>query len=198
MQIVNPNGPNPFPPPPIKPGAPPTKPLGSSPGLLTSTGGLYGVNGALLTPVFNSITGKSNILIMDANNFDCEEDGEYDFPQEIPPREQPQEGRDVTCHLVILKYRELGYARFAVNLTTYKRLTDSFVTVQYLVNIPPIPLKTRMRKQSFPDKEIHTLYIPIQVVGERPQASITRSGKSGPMSITSLTICGNADQTPQM
>lgn len=172
--------------------------LGTNPGLITSSGGLFGINGVLLTPVINNITGNSYILLMDPSNFNCEDDGEYDFPQEIPPRNAPQEGRDVTCHLIILKYREIGFAQFTINITTFEKDTDSFTSYPFVVNIPSKPLTTKARKTNFPDKRIHTLRIPINVPGERPQVTINFKGNSGAHSITSLVLCGNADELPQI
>jgi hypothetical protein len=186
---------NPKVPIPVKTGASAT--LGGNPGLVTSTGGLFGINGLLLTPVFNTKTGKSYILLMNPNNFNCEENCEYDFPQEIPPRNAPQEGRDVSCHLIILKYREIGYAQFTINVTTFQKNTDTFTTYPYDVSIPPLPLTSKARKQAFPDQRIHTLRIPIDVPGERPQVSITSNGNAGPYSIISLVLCGNADESTQ-
>lgn len=174
---------------------PGTNPGGNA-GLLTSTGGLFGIGGLLLTPVINFSTGKSYIMLMDPTNFNCDENAEYDFPQEIPPRQAPQEGRDVTCHIIILKYRELGYVTFSVNVTTFQKTTDSFITEQYKVSIPSVAL-SGVRKKQFPDERIHTLYIPIQVIGERPQVSVTYNANAGPLSIVSLVLCGNADELPQ-
>lgn len=202
MIIHNPNGPPPnIPAPPSKPvPSGNTKPLGTSPGLVTSKGGLYGVNGVLFTPLYDTGTGRSFVVIHDASNFSCEEAGEYDFPQVIPGN-PPQEGRSVTCHLIILKYRELGIASFSVNVTVYTRETDSFTTVQIPVAIPILPLRTKQRKQNFPDGKIHTvrLYPPNgeYITGERPQVSVTYNASSGPFSVTSLILCGNADETVQ-
>lgn len=168
---------------------------GGTPGLLTSTGGLYGTNGVLLTPVVNATTGKSYIMLMDPSNFNTEENAEYDFPQVIP---QGHEGEDVSCHLIVLKYRELGAAQFSINITTYVRNEDTFVTQPFPVTIPPLPL-SKARQATFPDERIHTFYISLPVItGERPQVTVTRNANSGPLSITSLTLCGNADQTKQL
>lgn len=194
----------PFPPipgppsPPRKPGSPSSKPLGGSPGLLTSTGGLYGVNGVLLTPVFNNISGKSYILLMDPSNFNCEENAEYDFPQGIPAvQNNPfQDGCNVNCHLIKLKYREIGIAQFTINVTTFNRDIGDFQSFPYIVNIPNIPL-TGKRKAKFPDQRIHTIFIPIDVPGERPQVTLNSVGGSGAYSIISLNLCGFADELPQ-
>ena len=197
----NPFQPSPYgPAPPGKPGPSGSGKLGANQGLLTSTGGLYGINGVLLVPVFNTGTNKSYIMLYDPTNFNCEENAEYDYTQIIPGN-PPQEGRSVTCHLIILKYRELGIASFNVNVTTFIRDTDSFNTISIPVKIPFIPLTTKQRKQNFPDNRIHTarLYPPNNqyITGERPQVTITYNANSGPVSITSLTLCGNADEEVQ-
>jgi hypothetical protein len=193
----SPGGLPPLPPLPKGPFGNQSSKLGSNPGLLTSTGGLFGVNGVLLTPVFNNTTKKSYILLMDPTNFNCEEPAEYDFPQVKPSLDAPQEGRDVSCHMLILEYRELGYATLTINVTTFEQNTDSFTSYPYQVSIPPKPLKGK-RKSNFPDGRIHTLRIPINVPGERPQPTINSNGGSGAYSIISLVLCGNADETPQM
>lgn len=188
MARLPPNTDPPFPPAPKQPsGGTKSSTLGGSPGLLTSTGGLFGVNGILLTPVFNNITQESYLIIMDSSNFNCDEDAEYDYPQVLPLE---QEGRNVTCHLIILKYRELGLASFTINITVYQQTTDTFITQSYKVNIAS-------KRSTFPDKRIHTKQIPIDITGERPQVTVTYKANSGPLSITKLILCGNADETPQ-
>lgn len=171
----------------------------NNPALITSTGGLFGTSGILMAPALSTIGGKSVIVYFNPNDFDCEEDCEYDFRQERDYGQISGEGRTCTIHLIILKYRELGYADFSINITVFDRTTDSFNTVSIPVSIPFLSLNTTARKQSFPDKKIHTAYIypkPI-IQGERPQVTITRNGLSGPESVTSLTLCGNADEIPQ-
>lgn len=170
--------------------------IGANPGLVTSTGGIIGFSGYLLSPVFNTVTKNSYVLVMDPNNFNCEEASQYVFPQTIPPLNAPQEGRDVSCHLMILKYRELGVASFTITIWTFNKTTDSFQSVTYNISIPAIPLKGS-RKLLFPDGKIHTLRIPIQVNGERPQPVIFSNANAGPYSIVSLTLCGNTDETAQ-
>jgi hypothetical protein len=167
----------------------------SSP-IINSLGGLYGVNGAMMTPYYNPKIKKSFIVIHDSFNFSCEESGEYDFRQEIPiVNNMPQEGRDVSCHLIILKYREIGAATFSINVTVYRKLTDDFATKSI-----KIVISNTTNRKSFPDNRIHTKRIGLVPVisGERPQTTITYNANSGPFSITSLTLCGNADETPQV
>ena len=76
-----------------------------NPSLLTSTGGLRGTAGLLMTPVINN-AGDSFILVHDPNNFDTEEDVEYDYPEVIPPINY-QDGRIASYHLLYYRYREL-------------------------------------------------------------------------------------------
>jgi hypothetical protein len=184
-------------------GKPPGTTLGSSPGLVTSTGGLYGTNGLLLVPSYNIITGKAFITLIDATNFNCEENSQYTFRQEANYGNIPGEGRSCSIHLIILKYREIGTVSFNINITVFNQITDSFITASIPVNIPIIPYTqmTRVRKNSFPDNRIHTVKLtpPRGVIsGERPQVSITITGGKGPLSITKLVMCGNADESSQM
>lgn len=173
--------------------------LGNNPGLLTSTGGLSGKNTLLVTPVFNVTILKSAVIGYNPSNFNCEDPCEYDFRQEANYGQIPGEGRTCTIHLIILKYRELGQASFSVNVTVFDQTLDSFITTAIPVNIPAIKL-TKTRLKNFPDGRIHTLRLnpkggPVQ--GERPQVSITINPNSGPVSITKLVLCGNADETAQ-
>lgn len=164
--------------------------------LLTSTGGLTGTFGSLMTPAFDPITGKIYIITHDPSNFDCEEDAEYDYNQVVPPK---YEGRDLTINQIILKYREIGKAKFNVNITVFKKELDDFVTTSILVNIPVKPITTNSRKKSFPDGRIHTVRLapPNGVLqGERPQISYTRKADSGPFSITTVVLCGYMDEAP--
>lgn len=183
-----------------KPPAGTTKTLGSNPGLITSTGGLLGTGGFLLTPAFNPITNNSYFIGHDPTNFNCDEAAEYDFRQECAfPNIPYSEGREVSIHLVILKYRELGFASFSINITTFKKAIDDFQTIQIPVKIPVIDL-SKTRKATFPDGRIHTVRLapPNGVVqGERPQVTITSNANSGPYSITKLIMCGNADEMAQ-
>lgn len=172
----------------------------SNPSLITSTGGLVGVSGLLLTPAFNQVTGKSYIINYDPTDFNCEEDAQYTYRQEANFERNPGEGREASFHLIILKYRELGYANFSINITVFKQALDDFITYQIPVSIPRIQLTSKSRKVSFPDNRIHTARIapPRGVItGERPQVTFTVAGNSGPVCITKLVLCGNADEASQ-
>lgn len=175
--------------------------------LLTSTGGLSGTYGGLLTPVFNPVTNKAYIITHDPTNFNCEESVEYDFRQEAVPIQGYYEGREMSIHEVVVKYRELGYATFYVNITVFKKLIDSFTTVSIPVSIPVIPFANiknaaakKQRMSSFPDGKIHTVRLAPPsgtIIGERPQATVTSKGNAGAYSVTKLILCGNADEGPQ-
>ena len=183
---------------------PPSKPTNiGSPGLLTSTGGLTGTSGLLLAPAYNLYTGKPFIVLMDATNFNCEENSQYTYRQEANYGQMPGEGRECSIHLLILKYREIGTVSFNINITVFKKATDSFTNIVIPVNIPTIPysLMSKARKNVFPDNRIHTVRItpPNGVVtGERPQVSYTVTGGKGSLSVTKLVMCGNADEASQM
>lgn len=171
----------------------------SNPSLITSTGGLLGINGVLLTPAFNQITGKSYIINYESQDFNCEEDAQYSYRQEANFEKFPGEGRECSIHLIILKYRELGYVKFSINITVFKQAIDDYVNYQIPVIIPKLKL-TKARLNTFPDKRIHTLKLaPVNgvITGERPQISITYAANSGPLSITKLVMCGNADEAAQ-
>lgn len=178
-----------------RPPRPPTNP--NNPAQITRTGILYGTFGLMLTPYLNPLTKKSYVVIHDPTDFDCEENAEYDFRQEIPVVNQmPQEGRDVSIHLIILKYREIDIATFSINITVYRKKTDDFATKLIPVNI----VNPNKSGRIFPDNRIHTRYIGLKPVisGERPQCTLTRNANSGGFSITSVTLCGNGDETPQI
>lgn len=171
----------------------------SSPGLLTSTGGLIGNSGFLITPVYNTIINKPFISVIDPTNFDCEEDAVYYFRQEANYGQFPGEGREASFHRIILKYREIGKAFFNVNLTVYHKISDTFETISIPVTVPPISLLVSKRI-NFPDFKIHTIKLtpPKGVItGERPQLWLSRKANSGPHSVTKLVLCGNADTTSE-
>lgn len=202
MVQVNRNGDGPPGPPP--PGGPPKpKSRVGSPGLLTSTGGLLGSNGLLLAPAYNLLTQKPFIVLLDATNFNCEENSQYTFRQEANFDKIPGEGRSCSIHLIILKYREIGTVSFNLNITVFNQQLDDFINVAIPVSIPTIPYMkmTKIRKNTFPDNRIHTVRLaPLNgvITGERPQLSVTITGGNGPLAITKITMCGNADEASQM
>lgn len=172
----------------------------TNPSLITSTGGLYATSGYLMAPAFNNVTFKPYIVVFDPTNFNCDESAQYTYRQEANFDKFPGEGRQASFHSIILKYRELGIATFSINITVFNQALDDFITVQIPVSIPRLPLTTKSRKNNFPDGRIHTARIaPLNGViqGERPQVSITIGAGKGPISITKLVLCGNADELAQ-
>lgn len=166
--------------------------LTTSPSLLTSSGGLTGLSGLLMTPYFTP-QGQCLVAIHDPTDFNCEEDCEYDYPQEIPPI-QYQDSCDATWNRIKLKYRELGEVSFTLQIDYYNKTTDCFTTKKISLKISnPYPVRN-----TFPDNKIHTRYIPLVISGERPQIKVIRKANKGPLSITKLLFCGCADETPQM
>ena len=164
-----------------------------NPGLITSTGGLFGTTGALMTP-YISANGNCYIAVHDSTNFDTEEDAEYDYPQDTPPG-QFQDLRNATYNLIMLQYRELGVAQFTINIWKYSKETDSYSNTPILIKI-----QNTYNRSSFPDKKLHTRFIGFggAISGERIQIKVTRKANSGPISITKLIPCGSADEVPQM
>lgn len=180
--------------PPDRPPRPPVIPapkhtnLGGSPGLLTSTGGLFGIKPLLLVPVFDSKNKHFNIDIIDANNFDTEEDAFYFFPSP-----NIQVGRRITINNVVLEYREIGEATFTMGVIVYSRDDDTFKFKTTQINIRNTSPQIDRVNFPFPDGKIHTTQFNLVLDGERPQMFMQRSADSGPVSIISATLVGTAD-----
>jgi len=156
-----------------------------SPGLLTSTGGLFGANYQLLMPLFDATFQKTYLALFNDDDFNCEEAAFYTFRQE-----DVQPFRNVSVHKLIINYRELGEARFTIGVQAYIEDTDSFKTESRLVRI----VKAKNRKGLFPDKTLRTKQISLVISGQRPQIFISREPNSGPLSITRVMMVGKADQ----
>lgn len=177
--------------PPVKSGTSGSNKSNFSPNLLTSTGGLFGNTGALMTAYIGT-NGKCYIAIHDQTSFDSEEDAEYDYPQMTPPS-QYQDLRIQTYNLIMLQYRELGTAKFTISIDYYNRIND-----QYLNKQIPISISNTGKRKTFPDGKLHTRYIDFVISGERVQIKILRKANSGPLSIVKCIPCGSADEVPQM
>lgn len=148
--------------------------------LITSTGGLIGINWILLTPFYDSRIKTFYFAIYDSNNFDCEEDAFYDFKMEdVHP------GRNVDVHKVYLQYRNIGIATFTINVTVvqYDKVKDKtkFITIPKVIKIGTAK----------PDSKIYDKYIDLKIVGLRPQLRISRKANSGPLSIVTAMLVGN-------
>lgn len=156
-----------------------------SPGLLTSTGGLFGTNFKLLMPLFDSVFDKTYLALIDPDNNDCEEEAFYLFKQEdVMP------SRVVSVHKLIIAYKELGPAKFSVGIQVYIRQANKFYQKSVALQI-----KARSDKESpFPDGRLRELPVDLVIEGERPQVFIRRKANSGPLAITRVHMIGKADQ----
>lgn len=174
--------------PPNKPPVPTKSNLGGSPGLITSTGGLYGSKFALLIPWYDTKNKNISLNVIDSDNFNCEEDAFYYFMQP-----DVSIAKAVTVHQVAIIYREIGPASFFIGVIVYIRRTDTFVFKEVPVLITNDSPNIDMVNFPFPDGKLHTRYVDIRIDGERPQAYIKRFADSGPLAITSVTLAGHAD-----
>lgn len=171
-----------------KPPAPKHGNLGGSPGLITSTGGLYGDEFALLVPFYDSKNRNTSLNVFDSTNFNTEEDAFYYFPcPDINP------GRAVTVHQVAIIYRELGLAKFSVGVIVYIRRTDTFKFIEKELEIKNISPRINDVNFAFPDEKLHTVYANLKIDGERPQVYIRRKIDDGPLSIVEVCIAGHKD-----
>lgn len=154
--------------------------------LITSTGGLFGVNFALLTPFFDIRMQSFVFAITDPTNFDSEEDCVYNFRQEDKP------GRTIDIHKVYLQYRDLGKVSFdvIVSATQYNRATGK--------ETPDVAKKTVSVGSTRPDKKIHSYFVDLKVQGERPQLTIIRKRDKGPLAIITAMLMGNSSEENQL
>jgi hypothetical protein len=141
---------------------------------LPTTGGLTGATAGFLFVGFDEIIQQNMVYLLDASNFNTEEDVEYDFKvEELEP------GNEGTIHRIVLRYRDLGPVTFTVaavsadrpNLDYTKGTGNAvFVTVG---NNPPT-------------EQIFTKKIDLKVTTEAPQIKVFRAANAGPMSITKV------------
>ena len=189
--------PPPFPEPPYPPVPKPPNPgtgssnSGLSPGLITSTGGLFGTTGALLVPLRDIRTNVYYIGIWDPTNFNTEEDCYYYFRQE-----NIKVNYAVSSYKAIIIYRNLGIVTVTFNITTFRKGLTTYnknkATIQpgsYNTKSTTLVLGT-----SSADGKLYTLDVDIVNDGERPQFWFSRKANAGPLSIVSASIYGNADE----
>lgn len=174
------NGPPSLPAPPPSRGTNP----GGSPGLLTSTGGLFGLTGALFAPFLDSKTGANYALLFDPSDFNCEEDAFYDFKvEDINP------GRSCDIHKLVVIYRNLGLVKVTFGVRAYlplvKKDQDKFVTKTV----------TKMLGTKVPNFKLYTINIDLVVSGERPQVFMSRKADDGPLTIINVIMVGDAGET---
>lgn len=155
----------------------PSGPLGGQPSLITSTGGLFGFNNALLVPFFDTRLNLSYFVVYDPADFNCEEDCVYNFRLE-----SGAPGKEIDVVKIFLEYRDLGPVTFSVAVTaTQYNKSKKKETIQRV----EVSVSVGTKK---PDKKIHSYYVDLKVVGERPQLSIVRKADAGPLSIIRATM----------
>lgn len=156
-----------------------------SPGLLTSTGGLFGTNFQLLMPLFDSVFNRTYLALIDPSNNDTEEEAFYLFKQEdVMP------SRTVSVHKLIIVYKELGPAKFSVGIQVYIRKVNKF----YQKSVALAITDRQDIKAPFPDGKLRELPVDLVIDGERPQVFIRRRANSGPLCITRVHMIGHADE----
>jgi len=172
-------------PPDPPPHPPKTKtPTGGSPGLLTSTGGLYGFNYVLVLPILNTKHNIGQFFTLDIEDFNCEEDVEYIFKQE-----EMQHLRQISVHRILVTYRDLGKVKVIFSVTTYSTESDKYTTKESKI----VTLGSAKA-----DKKLHGKKIDIAITGERPQLRLFRKAKDGPLAITKISMVGTAPEEQQL
>lgn len=147
-------------------------PIGGQPSLITSTGGLFGFNNALIVPFFDTRTNLSYFVVYDPTDFNCEEDCLYNFRME-----SAAPGKEIDVNKIFLEYRDLGPVKFTVIVTATQynkaKLTEKIQSKSVKVSVG----------SKNPDGKLHSYYVDLKIVGERPQLSIFRAADAGPLSI---------------
>lgn len=138
---------------------------------VTSTGGLSGLQGAVI------VFGKSDFFEQavgwefDITDFNCEEEAEYHFKiEEVEVYRQP------TVTKVILRYRDLGKA---------------ILTAYFVGNVLQDSKVSKMITVVFGgkvDNNIYTTTFDLTCTFEAPQLILTRQALSGPVSLTKVMI----------
>ena len=137
---------------------------------VTSTGGLTGFNGVVMifaqSPLNGNITYK-----LDATNFNCEEDCEYDFRvEELQVYTQP------TTSKILFRYRDLGstFANFFFQGNVLgKAVISKIVTAVF---------------GGANDGKIKTGYADLVFTAEAPQLIMQRPANSGSSSICKILV----------
>lgn len=139
--------------------------------LLPVTGGLQGIEPALLVIGFDFIANNFLFYELDPTNFNCEEDVEYDFRvEEVEP------GNQLTIHNILIRYRDLGVVTFNVII---QNADGVLVSKPYTVGNTP------------PTNKIRTLKTDLLATGEALQIVVKRSAGKGPLAITKVRAWGS-------
>jgi hypothetical protein len=163
-------------------GTTPKGTTGGSPGLLTSTGGLFGLFPVLMIPAFDAKTRIGSIYTYDVEDFDCEKDAIYKFKVE-----ELTVGRNVTVKKIILIYRNIGECTINVGVEAYstlKEIKKRYIQVSRKLKIGFSPA----------DKKLYTKEVDLVITGERPQGFVIHKAHSGPFSGVSFTMIGKMQE----
>jgi hypothetical protein len=180
-----------------EPHAPYKPPVGkstvtSTPGLLTSTGGLLGGSPLLLMPIVNTKTGRPVFVFIDPNNFDTEEAVFYQYRQE-----DVQPNRKVSIHRLVVTYRELGKATAFFGIVAYIMETDNYIFKEAKLTIAPTKSRNLIA-DPFPSGKLRSQKLSLVITGERPQLYWRRDANSGPLSVTRVLMAGKSDEKDQL
>jgi hypothetical protein len=156
-------------------------PLGANPSLITATGGLFGTNNVLLVPFYDTRVNQSFFVLYDPTNFNCEDDCFYDFRLE-----DVQAAHNIDIHKVYFLYRDLGKVKFTVTVTAteFNRVTKKETTVSKSVQVT----------WGSGDNKLHSYFVDLKVVGERPQLHLFRKADAGPLAIVRAILIGHSDE----
>jgi hypothetical protein len=167
-------------------GSSPSAPKGASNlSIITSTGGLQGLNSLLLVSVFINNLQRYAFATFDPTNFNCEEDCVYKFKME-----DIKLGRNVDVHKVYLQLRDLGKVTFNVQVAA--------TLLDRKTNKETISTKNKDVVFGTGDGLIHSRFIDLKIQGERPQLIVTRKAKKGPLGIITAMFVGNMVEEEQL
>ena len=153
--------------------------------MLPITGGLLGIDGAVIFAVFDVQLRATRFMYLSADNFDTETEAQYTFRVE-----DLQEGTQVTTSRLRIKYRNLGKTKIQVTLRgMYSEQTKT-------LKLGPGTTNGQTRSVPAADNRLYIAYCDFTFTDESPQVIIYRAANSGPLSIISVALMG-ADQKPQ-
>lgn len=160
---------------------------GTNPGLLTSSGGLFGSTSNLLIPIFDPETNIKYIATFDPTDFNSEEDAEYRYRME-----EITEGRLITVSRVRIVYRNLGVVKVTGQLSglVYSPASKTWQVVG--------AKQTIVIGDDSKDLSLRTGYFDMIITMERPQFIYKRLANDGPLAIISTTLITEVEQAAQV
>lgn len=147
-----------------------------SPGVITSTGGLFGIEPVLAYPVFDNILSVSYVAILDVTDFNCEEPAFYFFRIE-----DIVEGHKPTLRRIRIRYRDLGVCKVTFAVIGENTQSPSLDNQQ----LEDIIIGTEKA-----DGRIKTAYASVVLTDLAMQCYIVRDANRGPLDIISVTLLG--------